>query len=284
MAAEIRHYTAGDGAGLAYRLWGAGGADALVYLHGIESHAEWFAGCAGEIAKAGVAVYGLDRRGSGLNAEGRGHCLDFRRLVDDVVEFAGGVREAHRKLHLAALSWGGKPAVVIDMLHPGTFSTITLLVPGLFPRVMPGIGERVAIAFDAIFRPATPHPIPIEDEMFTSLPEYLAYIANDPLRLRRVTARFYLETVKLDRLLKSRGYQWTAPTQILLAEHDAIVDNDRIEEMFASLEMKRKKLHVFPGSNHSIQFERIGDVADHVVRWIRESDEGVSAPGGKANV
>ncbi len=270
MPSHVREYQAGDGVALRYRQWSNGPhPDALVYLHGIESHSEWFSECAEAIAGMNVAVYAPDRRGSGMNAERRGHCGDFRQLVDDVVCCVGAVREPHGSVHAAALSWGAKLAVAVDMLHPGIFSTIALISPGIFPRVMPSIGERLAIAFDALFRPRALHPIPITDEMFTSIPRYLQYIANDPLRLRKVTARFYLESVRLDRLLKKRGYQWTAPTQALLAEHDAIVDNARTQKMFESLKTDPKKVTIYAGCNHSLQFEKPGEVAKDIVNWMQ---------------
>lgn len=267
---KIRGYSARDGLGLKYREWlDEPGGDALVYLHGIESHSEWFSDCAGAIAAAGATVYALDRRGSGLNESDRGDSPGYPTLVDDVARFAESIRSGHSAIHLAALSWGGKLAVATDLLHPGLFRTMTLIAPGIFPRVSPGILEKAAIAFDALVRPSAPHPIPIRDEMFTSVPEYLEYIAADPLRLRRVTARFYLENVKLDRFLRGKRYQWTVPTQLLLAERDDIIDNPRLREMFESLRMDAKKVRMYAGCKHSLQFEKPGEVAKDIVGWMR---------------
>ncbi len=269
-SADVGEYTSADGLKLRYRHWpAASGSNALVYLHGIESHSEWFSECARQIAGAGSAVYAPDRRGSGMNEAERGHCRDYSQLIDDVVQFAESIKSSHRRLHVAALSWGGKLAVAADMLHPGIFSTMTLIAPGIFPRVMPAIGERAAIAFNALFRPGALHSIPIKDEMFTSAPGYLQYIADDPLRLRRVTARFYLESVRLDRFLKRNRRLWTAPTQLLLAEFDDIVDNRRLCEMFESLSLQTKKVRIYTGCKHSLQFEKPERVAKDILSWMR---------------
>jgi len=267
---RIGNYTAGDGLELKYRQWaGKSAGDALIYLHGIESHSEWFSWCAGRIAAAGATVFALDRRGSGLSEGTRGDSPGHLRFMDDVVRFAESVKASYSRLHCAALSWGGKLAVATNMLNPGVFETITLIAPGIFPRVMPPITERLAIAFDALFRPGTLHSIPIEDEMFTSIAQHLDYIKNDPLRLREVTARFYLESTKLDRYLKKKGYQWSAPTQLLLAEHDDIVDNRRLGAMFESLRMKTKKVKMYSGCKHSLVFEGPAEVADDISDWMR---------------
>jgi hypothetical protein len=42
---------------------------ALLYLHGIESHGGWFLAAAEGLAERGATTYLLDRRGSGLNLE-----------------------------------------------------------------------------------------------------------------------------------------------------------------------------------------------------------------------
>lgn len=283
MSLIIGDYLALDGAKLRYRRWSDGNAtDAVIYLHGIESHSEWFTECAEEIARnSAVAVYALDRRGSGMNEDSRGHCRNFLQLVEDVLQFVHLIGGSHARFHLVALSWGAKLAVAFDMLHPKTVGTLTLIAPGLFPRVMPQVRERISIALDALFRPRSLHPIPITDEMFTSDPDHLAYIAADPLRLRKVTARFYLETVRLDRFLRRKAYQWSAPTQVLLAEHDAIVDNRLVRRMFEALKVEPKKITIYEGCNHSLQFEKPVEVANEIAGWIRTGSENV-LPKSKA--
>jgi acylglycerol lipase len=270
MTLQTGEYLSSDGRRLRYRQWEEGAnPDALVYLHGIESHSGWFSECAHLIERMNVSVYALDRRGSGLNEETRGDCRDFRQLAEDVIKFVDSIRDAHDRIHLAALSWGGKLAVATDMLHPGIFSTVSLVSPGFFPRVTPRSCERISIAVDWIIRPHALHAIPIKDEMFTSIPTHLEYIANDPLRLHRVTASFYRESVRLDRFLKNRGYQWTAPTQALLAESDAIVDTRKTRRMLESLNAEPKRIRIYTGCNHSLQFEKPGEVAQDIVEWMQ---------------
>ncbi|RJP17052.1 MAG: alpha/beta fold hydrolase [Candidatus Abyssobacteria bacterium SURF_5] len=271
MSATVGEYRTQDGCSLKYRCWPADSqTDALIYLHGIESHSEWFAECARHISGMGIGVYALDRRGSGMNSMERGHCSSYRRLLLDVLDFACGISGRHDRLHCAGLSWGGKLAAAVASAYPALFASLTLIAPGIFPRVAPAPGEKARIAFDALFRPRALHPIPIKDAMFTSMPERLAYIANDPLRLRRVTASFYRESFKIDRLLRKRNYQWKTPTQVLLAEHDRIIDNEKLQTIFDSLEMEHKRILLYKGCNHSVQFERPGEVARDIVEWIGE--------------
>jgi pimeloyl-ACP methyl ester carboxylesterase len=271
---KLGQYEGACGIPLHYRQWGgADGGDALIYLHGIESHSEWFAECAEKIERADITVYAPDRRGSGLSEGERGDCREYRQLLEDVIRCVVMVGRSHGRVHAAALSWGAKLAAAAEMLHPGTFCTITLISPGFFPQVMPGVGERLSIAIDSLVRPRSLHPIPIRDDMFTTRQKYLTYIAQDPLRLRRVTARFYLSSVMLDRFLRARRYEWSVPTQVLLAEHDAIVDNDRVRRLFESLNAMPKRLATYEGCSHSLQFENPDRVAHDIVNWVESASE-----------
>ena len=60
-----------DGKSLSFRKW-SGAADVIIFLHGVESNSGWFTPFASRLNEKGFTLYGLDRRGSGLNRENRG--------------------------------------------------------------------------------------------------------------------------------------------------------------------------------------------------------------------
>ena len=85
--AESHFITAGDGVGLHYLRWRSERSPpsaAVIVLHGIASHAGWFAETAADLNRHGVEVYGLDRRGSGRSGGPRGHLDRYERALDDV--------------------------------------------------------------------------------------------------------------------------------------------------------------------------------------------------------
>ena len=76
--AESAFLTAGDGVRLHYLRWRSRQSPpsaVVVFLHGIASHAGWFAETAADLNRQGVEVYGLDRRGSGRSGGPRGHLV-----------------------------------------------------------------------------------------------------------------------------------------------------------------------------------------------------------------
>ena len=58
--------------------------DALVHVHGLESHNGWLVELASACASRGIAFSGLDRRGSGASDGPRGDAPSTAVLLDDI--------------------------------------------------------------------------------------------------------------------------------------------------------------------------------------------------------
>jgi alpha-beta hydrolase superfamily lysophospholipase len=99
---------------------------------------------------------------------------------------------------------------------------------------------------------------------------YLSYIVNDPLRLRRVTARFLRASVQLDRLLRSRLHATTAPVLLFLAGNDRIIDNTRTLALLARLPGGPARVHLYEQATHSIQFEETDRLVRDVDRFLED--------------
>jgi alpha-beta hydrolase superfamily lysophospholipase len=142
---RIEFYTAADGRRLAARVWSTQEAPRarVVFLHGITSHSGWYHHSCRHLAAAGLEVHFLDRRGSGLNAVGRGDVDRYETWIADVEVYLeelqnsrSGFRvqgsdrtsdvadsprsepqtpnpEPYVPTVLAGISWGGKLAVVV---------------------------------------------------------------------------------------------------------------------------------------------------------------------------
>ena len=138
---QVLEHQAGDGYRWKYRQYPPDGAPRgiVVFIHGIQSHGGWYEYSCTKLAQAGYQVYFLDRRGSGMNAEGRGDAPSFRRLLDDIAEFLtvlprsapAGNKVARLPVFLAGISWGGKLAVALERRHPGLVDGLILMCPSL---------------------------------------------------------------------------------------------------------------------------------------------------------
>jgi alpha-beta hydrolase superfamily lysophospholipase len=267
-------YTTGDGYRCRYRRYPAVGAPRaeVVCLHGIQSHGGWYENSCRRMADAGFNVSFLDRRGSGLNHQGRGDAPSFRRLLDDVADFMHPLRAAsHRPIILLAISWGGKPAAALCRRHPGLFDALALLAPGFCPRVGPSLGQRLAILAARMVMPRTLFPIPLSDpELFTATPRWQEFIRTDPLSLREATARLLVESVRLDAYLRWSAEYVRVPLLMLLAEKDRIIDNAKTRR-FVERVPATKEVIEYRGAHHTLEFEPHPDRwIDDLLRWLDE--------------
>src|SRR6185312_13363915 len=177
----LHTFRASDGYTFYYRHYAAGGTALarLVLVHGIRSHGGWYEHSCQKFAGAGFDVYFLDRRGAGLNTAHRGDGPNFRRLLDDVVEFAQNLRRERGSLPivLGGISWGGKLAAGLPYRKPGLIDGLILLCPGLAPIVAPPFVRRLRIAMARVVRPWKFFPIPLnEPHLFTASREWQVFI------------------------------------------------------------------------------------------------------------
>jgi alpha-beta hydrolase superfamily lysophospholipase len=254
----------------------------VVGIHGIQSHCGWYEYSCGRLSQAGYTVSFLDRRGSGSNAENRGDAPGFRRLLDDLAEFlrplrrpkAEGQAGANRQppIFLMAISWGGKLAVGLQHRHPGLVDGLALLCPGFCPKVKPPVKQRLAIAAARLVAPRKLFPIPLDDpELFTDTPRWQRFIRDDPLSLRQATARFLIDSIRLDGYLRFTTASVRVPVLLLLAGRDRIIDNARTRAFAERFPAADKTIIEYPEAHHTLEFEPEPDrFIDDVLRWLNQ--------------
>ncbi|MHC4295345.1 MAG: alpha/beta hydrolase, partial [Planctomycetota bacterium] len=160
----------------------------VVYLHGIQSHPGWFARSAAMLAKRGHTVFQVTRRGSGDNRTLRGHARSAGQLLEDVetaLDFATSEVGSSR-IHLVGISWGGKLATcfALDPQYRERLASLTLIAPGIAPRVNIAITTRLAVGLSLLICPKRRFDIPLNDvALFTDNEQMREYLRCDPLRL-----------------------------------------------------------------------------------------------------
>ena len=231
----------------------------IVFIHGIQSHGGWYETSCKKFAQAGYRVLFLDRRGSGLNEVSRGDSPSFRTLLDDLKEFLQYQRKeiaGATPLILGAISWGGKIAFGLEIRIANLVDGFILLAPGFCPKVHPTRKERFFIALGSLFSPRRLFNIPLNDpELFTSNPAAQKFLKEDPLALRKATARFLLDSVRLDFYLRIFRTKISKPILLLISGQDKIIDNEKtiaFVKRFASGSLTVKE---YPEAHHTFEFE-----------------------------
>jgi alpha-beta hydrolase superfamily lysophospholipase len=268
MGPDERTYTAGDGTELPMRVWPPpkkvpgtflARPAALVYLHGIQSHSGWYEASSRRLAEAGVAVYQIERRGSGRDAQHeRGHVDKAETWLEDVARAAELARDetGAGSVHLMGISWGGKLAMACAAHRPDLYRSLILSAPGIVPIVDVAVTIKVRIAKCLMMgEELRRFPIPIDDpHLFTENPDRVRYIAEDELSLRDLTARFMYESRRLDPMVRAAAATVRVPTLLLLAERDRIINNEATRALIYSM-AARKRVITYPGAHHTLEFE-----------------------------
>ncbi len=230
----------------------------VLYVHGIQSHPGWFVGSAQALARAGHEVFQVTRRGSGLTAARRGDAASGRQLLGDVDAAVEHVRGETGSADVALLgvSWGGKLLTAYPLQAAAPAASLTLVAPGIAPRVdVPGT-TKLAIAAARCLWPRKYFDIPLNDvSLFTDNPPMRDYLAADPLRLRRATARLLVTSALLDRTIaRAPPSAIELPVTLILARRDRIIDNAATAEVLRRLTGGRANV-VEIDAAHTIEFE-----------------------------
>lgn len=231
----------------------------VLYLHGIQSHGLWFEASARRLAEAGLAVLLPDRRGSGRNQVDRGHTASARLLFRDASDHLDElhVRTGFSQFHVVGVSWGGKLALGLMRYLPARIASLTLVAPGLFPRVDFSLAQKVRVVLSAISARRARFDIPLDEpELFTANPARRQFIADDALRLGQVTASFLLASRQLDRCVRSAVRDsHGCPLRVFLAGRDRIIDNHKTKAFVRRLGWPIREITEYEHACHTLEFE-----------------------------
>jgi len=263
VACELVQVEQGGGyVGWARWFEGKGAKRGVIFLHGIQSHGGWFLRSCDYLRQQGIAVLAPDRRGSGLNAEDRGHCDSSKQLLEDVDCCVEWLRDKTglEKVDLVAVSWSGKLALAYAAQQPEKVRSVVLVAPGLKARIDIGLAEKIKIGAEGLLKPTKRHEIPLNDpKLFTANPAMLQFLDHDPLKLTEATASFFITSRRLDMQVPKVVSKLTMPVYLFLAEQDRIIDNEATIELLQPVLTKANKsgelIKIYKGAHHTLDFE-----------------------------
>jgi alpha-beta hydrolase superfamily lysophospholipase len=238
-------------------------------LNGIMSHAGWFQPLAPRLVRAGLKLVGADRRGTGLNEEDRGDAPSAKALVDDVKTILDAERVVDAPLHLVGWCWGAVLAINVAAEHEGSFASLTLLAPGLYPTEALHARMREQEEIRRSSPPETPClKSPIHEDMFTTGPHLASFIAKDERRTQMFSPRFHSVMAKMGMGATLRLGQLGLPMLVVLADADLATDNARTTRAFERLQRANVSIEHIQ-SAHGIQFDAPEELARLLVSWVR---------------
>ena len=243
---------------------------ALVVLHGLQSHAQWFAEAADGLVDRGLSVYALERRGSGSSPGRSGDIDGYGTWFDEVGRLVDFVRREQPgvPVHLLGHCFGANVALGAALERPDAVASLIMLTPGfhIIPDYTPA--EKVQIAASAVAAPQRRFRVPLEDQLFTRDPEVLAWIEADGLGSKTLSARFLLQTGRMVATLRRRLGELTVPLLVIEAAQDRIADN-AANAVLLDRQLGGAWRRVTFDAEHFLLAEPCRDeVLDEIVAWV----------------
>jgi pimeloyl-ACP methyl ester carboxylesterase len=283
---DCRTYQQSDGYLSHYRLWGhPESEDVVVLLHGGISHSGWQAPLAQEVVSSSdISFIGLDRRGSGLSTESRGHLPSPEREIEDIISFLRSLKSSFRRVHLAGWCFGGQIASIVaaQVADQHVISSLVMVAPGfvfteryadVLRLSMQAVSEVVA---ELGVKPDPDRafvPVPLQTKDFTESPEWLQFVADDALRLTRVsptTVAVWQELADTSRsgALSQLG---SLPVLVVFGSKDRLVDNDGVTAMLHAQVQGPAPVIKVLDTHHAVQFEEPKQLAGFVTRFVSDN-------------
>ncbi|ASU78665.1 hydrolase [Actinopolyspora erythraea] len=265
---EILDVSSG-GQNLALHLWRPDNIKgAVFYFHGLQSHAGWLWEVGPRFADNDVALFVLDRRGSGISPGRRNEVPDVDTVMND---YAAAVRYARQlvgeevPLTLFGHCLGG--SFLAALLHDEALTTrydAAVFCSTWLGRMHANLDAEAleAIAAD---RSQQLWDAGLNTEDFTDDARYRDFIDNDDLAIRRLTRRSRATLLELERkYLNPRRELPGVPTAFVTGTSDPIIDLDRSYETFSKMVSGRGTVLRFPTDKHYLFFT---EVRDELVDW-----------------
>jgi alpha-beta hydrolase superfamily lysophospholipase len=125
---------------------------------------------------------------------------------------------------------------------------------------------RVLVA--ALIAPRASFRLPIETEMFSATPEHLEFIRGDPLRLTSATARFLVESRRLEWYIDRHLRTARVPMLAFLAGRDRIIDNEGVKRVLRRAEGAEVELVGYDDQMHAIEFDAPERLVNDMDSWL----------------
>lgn len=239
---EIRHESgylrASDGTRLFWQGVSPAGEHRTVVgmLHGYNSCSDYLLPMMWSLAEAGTASFAIDYRGHGKSEGTPRHVSRFTDYLSDVSALCGHVsaRAGEREIFLFGNSLGGLIASHYGLVHPDQLRGVVLTAPFFGPAFrVPCLVDFCARAAGVVFpncRVAVPQRFP-----------------DQP---RQISLRWWVETLRAQRLFWKDAERFRLPVLVLHGQEDAVACPSVARELFERLGSRDKTFRILPGARH----------------------------------
>ncbi len=244
----------------------------VALLHGYADHVGRYRPVTEALVADGFAVHGLDYRGHGRADGRRGYCDRWPDYLGDLTVFWERVRKAA----------GGQKAFLLGHSHGALMAArqaasgglegmagLILSAPYFKLAIIPPATKVMAARLVGKVIPWLPIPNELKPEQLTRDPEIVRATHADPLYIRTVTPRWFIESTQAQAEALEQAVRVTAPIFIFCGSNDGVANPAAAKSYFETVGSTDKKFKEYPGMLHEPMNE-IGreEVFRDISNWI----------------
>jgi lysophospholipase len=224
----------------------------VAIVHGYGDHGTRYRQMMAALNADGFATHALDYRGHGRADGRRGYVERFEDYVSDVGQFVERCRAqaGDKKLFLFAHSLGGLIAIHHVKAHAEGLAGLVLSGPYLELALhAPAHKVLLAKVADRVL-PWVPIPTEIKTTQLTRDPAQIAEAEKDPLYLRIVTPRFFLQSSAAQPAARAAGPDLRLPLMLVCGAEDPVASTRAMRSFFEGVASTDKLFKAYPGMLH----------------------------------
>lgn len=232
----------------------------LFYFHGMQSNGGWLFETGSVLASSSIAVYALDRRGSGLSGGLREDIPSHETLFNDYLSVLQKIKQRHTgaPIILMGQSLGG--SILAGLLAWKKFNVTCDAVIFCAPALgqintnTSKLSDISAIKYDDI----SSTPVNLADRDYTDDDCYLNFIKNDKHCNRKITNRARKVLLDIENIYyKRKNIIEDMPTIFICSENDPIINFQVAKGIYKNLTGKNGKIIILPAKKHYLEFSNV---------------------------
>jgi lysophospholipase len=225
----------------------------VALVHGYADHIGRYRPITEALVAEGFAVHGFDYRGHGRADGRRGFCDKWPDYVEDLALYWERVRKAAagQKLFLLAHSHGALMAVHL-VARGGLEGLAGLVLSGPYFKlaITPPTTKVLAARMVGKVVPWLPVQTELKPEDLTRDPEIQRATREDPLYIRTVTPRWFIESTRAQAEALALAVRVSAPIFIFCGSEDGVAAPAAARSFFEKVGSTDKKFKEYPGMRH----------------------------------
>ncbi|MBN1207396.1 MAG: lysophospholipase [Myxococcaceae bacterium] len=225
----------------------------VALVHGYADHIGRYRPVTEALVADGFAVHGFDYRGHGRADGRRGYCGKWPDYLDDLSAFLERVRKAAggQKIFVLGHSHGGLMAA--HLAARGGLEGVAGLVlsaPYFKLAIVPPAAKVFAARLVGKVLPWLPIPSELKPEDLTRDPEIVRATQQDPLYIRTVTPRWFIQSTQAQAEALAQAIRVTAPIFIFCGSNDGVAAPAAARSFFETVGSTDKSFKEYPGMLH----------------------------------